>query len=280
MTYRFTDITRNERTTTQPAECEGSACRHGATDRARDLAAAGGRLCPPCALRLTHDLRRLPRLHDECGGLLTGADRPRDRTSGGPLPGMPFNTEAAEVRSAIVGTLRAWASLVKEERRVGAPPDTVAHTAGFLLLHIDWLVAHPAVADLSAEVARCARRARRVIDPAPGRRVPVGDCVVPNCDGTLTAAVRPGPGDTVEVACDAESAHRWSGQEWLRRGDRSTRREPAVRWMTARDIARLWGLAPGSVYRRASEDRWRRQAHGGRTYYHGEDVSTSLGTHA
>ncbi|GHE66465.1 hypothetical protein [Streptomyces sp. AC04842] len=280
MTYRSTDIIKNERATTQPAECEGAACRHGAADRARDLAAQGGRLCPPCALRLTHDLRRLPRLHEECGGLLTGTDRPRDRTSGGPLPGLPFNTAAAEARSVIVATLRSWAALVIDERRVSAPPDTVAHMAGFLLRHIDWLVAHPAVADLSSEVTGCVRRARRVIDPAPRRRLPVGACVVPGCGGTLRAEVRSGSGDTVEVGCDSEPAHRWSGQEWLRRGSRPARREQPVRWMTARDIARLWGLAPGSVYRRASEDRWRRQSVRGRAYYHGEDVLTSLGTHS
>ncbi len=47
--------------------------------------------------------------------------------------------------------------------------------------------------------------------------------------------------------------------------------------MTARDIALLWGIAPGSVYRRASEDRWRRRARGGRTYYHEQDIHASLG---
>ncbi len=125
MTKGFTDTTKTAPGTTEPRECEGAACgRDGTAGRARDLAAAGSRLCPNCRLRLTHDLQRLPRLHDDCGRLLTGTDRPRDRTSGGPLPGMPFNTAAADARSAIVGLLRSWAALVIEERGVGAPRDT------------------------------------------------------------------------------------------------------------------------------------------------------------
>ncbi|AJE44542.1 hypothetical protein [Streptomyces nodosus] len=286
MIHGFKDTTDTVRTTTtEPTECEGTAClRSVAAGRAPELAVAGSRLCPNCRLRLTHDLRRLPRLHDECGQLLTGVDRPRDRTSGGgSVPGLSFNTAAAEARSGITGILRSWAALVVEERGVGAPQDTPAQIADFLLRHSAWLLAHRAAGELSDEVARCVRRARRVVDPAPRRRVPVGDCVVPGCGGALTAAVRPG-GDAlaVEVGCDTEPAHRWSGQEWMRRSGRpgTERTEPAVRWMTARDIAALWGVAPGSVYRRASEDQWRRRAINGRTYYHEQDVQASFGDHA
>ncbi|MFF7261166.1 hypothetical protein ACFZCL_12900 [Streptomyces sp. NPDC008159] len=283
MTHGFTYTTKIAHTTRHPLECEGARCRQAeAAGRARDLAVAGSRLCPTCRLRLTHDLRRLPRLYDECGQLLTGADRPRDRTSGGPLPGMPFNTAAAEARSLILGTLRSWAVLVIDERGVRAPRDTSEDIVAFLLRHTDWLVAHEAVGELSDELAQCVRRARRVIDPAPRHRTPAGGCVVPDCAGVLTAAARrEGTESAVEVRCDTDPTHRWSGQEWLRRGARSTpEQEPAVRWMTARDIAALWGIAPGSVYRRASEDRWRRQTANGRTYYHAQDIHASLGARA
>ncbi|WRZ95467.1 hypothetical protein OHB54_44475 [Streptomyces sp. NBC_01007] len=286
MTYTFADTTETARTTTsEPTECDGAACRRLETGgRARELAVAGSRLCPTCRLRLTHDLRRLPRLHDECGQLLTGVDQPRDRTSGGgSASGLPFNTAAAEARSGIVGTLRSWGALVVQERGVDAPPDAPAQITDFLLRYSAWLLQHEAAGELSAEVARCVRRACRVIDPTPRRRVPVGDCVVPDCGGTLTATARPGGADpAVEVGCDTAPAHRWSGQEWLRRDGRpgAERTEPAVRWMTARDIAALWGTAPGSVYRHASEARWRRRAVSGRTYYHEQDVHASLGARA
>jgi hypothetical protein len=286
MTYGFTRTAKTARTTTfEQTECDGAACRRRESGgRARELAVAGSRLCPTCRLRLTHDLRRLPRLHDECGQLLTGVDRPRDRTSGGgTASGLPFNTAAAEARSGIVGTLRSWGALVVQERGVGAPPDTPDEITDFLLRHSGWLLDHEAAGELSDEVARCARRAARVIDPTPRRRIPVGRCVVPDCGGTLTAAAAAGGADpAVEVGCDAEPTHRWSGQEWLRREGRSgaERTEPAVRWMTARDIATLWGAAPGSVYRHASEARWRRRAVNGRTYYHEQDVRASLGARA
>ncbi|MEU4172668.1 hypothetical protein AB0F46_38000 [Streptomyces sp. NPDC026665] len=286
MTYGFTDTTGTTRTTTsEPGQCDGAACRRlERGGHARQRAASGSRLCPDCRLRLTHDLERLPRLHDACGQLLTGADRPRDRTSGGgSAAGLPFNTAAADARSGIVGTLRSWGALVVQERGLGAPPDTPAGITDFLLLHSAWLAGHEAAGELSDEVARCVRRAGRVVDPTPRRRVPVGDCVVPDCGGALTAAVRHGgAGQAVEVGCDAEPAHRWSGQDWVRRHGRTgaRRTEPAVRWMTARDIAALWGTAPGSVYRHASEARWRRRAVKGRTYYHEHDVHASLGARA
>ncbi|NGO68929.1 hypothetical protein G5C65_11295 [Streptomyces sp. SB3404] len=52
--------------------------------------------------------------------------------------------------------------------------------------------------------------------------------------------------------------------------------EGPVTWLTAADISRLWHLPQGSVYRLASERRWRRRSRGGRTYYHGTDVTSAL----
>ncbi|MCF3104177.1 hypothetical protein IPZ58_21665 [Streptomyces roseoverticillatus] len=49
-----------------------------------------------------------------------------------------------------------------------------------------------------------------------------------------------------------------------------------TRWISAADIARLWGIAPGSVYRHASQAQWRRQTRTGRTYYHEADVQRTL----
>ncbi|MFE1360982.1 MULTISPECIES: helix-turn-helix domain-containing protein [Streptomyces] len=259
--------------------CEGAGCRRGAGALAPDLAAPGSRLCPTCRLALHHDLRRLPALYEQCGELLTGTSRPLDRTSGGPLPGMPFNTAAADARSAIVGTLRGWAALTIDEGPTDRiPEDTPARLTVFLLRHADWLAAHPAAGELSAEAARCVRRARRVIDPGRRGGTRIGDCVMSGCSGTVVTLAESGaPGGALQVGCTADPAHRWSGREWLRRGRPDGARQPAaVSWLTARDIALLWGIAPGSVYRRASEDRWRRSTRGGRTYYHRLDVEASL----
>ncbi|MFF8971319.1 hypothetical protein [Streptomyces sp. NPDC014995] len=307
MTSECNDMTRAPYAVADLTECEGIACRGRSrtSGRSRDLAVAGSRLCSACALHLTSDLTRLLRLYEECGLLLAGSDRPRDRTSGGgSLPGLPFNTAAAEARTVILGVLRSWAGLVVEERGVAAPRDTVAGVVGFLVRHAGWLAAHDAAGELSAEVARAVRRARYVIDPSPGRGMRLGACVVADCEGALTAVVRVDRADPpVEIRCAAVPSHRWSAQEWMALGrgastgrterpaepalTASTGRterpaEPAltastVRWLSARDISLLWGMPSGSVYRHASEQRWRRRTGKGRTFYHGEDVLGSLG---
>ncbi|MFB6889269.1 hypothetical protein ACFCX4_08145 [Kitasatospora sp. NPDC056327] len=254
----------------------------------RGRAVAGARLCPLCRRRLVDGLTRLPRLYHDCALLLVGADRPRDRVSGGALPGMPFNTAVAEVRSLILGMLRAWSGLVVGQRFCAAPRGTAAGTAEFLLRHAGWLAAHEAAGELSREVALAERRARRVIDPDRRSRVRVGACREADCAGTLTAEVPADrPRRAVEVACDADPAHRWSAQEWMWSGQAAPTGRPAqsgaqsgqaaVQWLGVQDVALLWGIAAGSVYRYASQHGWRRRTDGGRVSYCAADVRRSLG---
>lgn len=170
MTREFNDTTRALYAVADLTACEGITCRRSeASGRPRGLAVAGTRLCSACVLRLTGGLTRLPSLYDECGLLLGGTDRPRERTSGGggSLRGLPFNTAAAEARSVILGVLRSWAGLVVGERIVAAPRDTVAGVVEFLIRHAGWLAAHEAAGELSEEVARAVRRAGYVVDPPP-----------------------------------------------------------------------------------------------------------------
>ncbi|MFI6079983.1 hypothetical protein ACIBBB_03105 [Streptomyces sp. NPDC051217] len=291
--------------------CGGAGCAaREASGLVRRRAEAGRRLCPGCERRLLAELRAVAGLYEECGRLLGGSDQPREKTSGGPLPGMPFNMAAAEARSAFASTLWTWVGLVVEERRLSAPPRSVDALAEFLTRHADWLGTHDAAGDLSEELARVVRRARRVIDPSEARRVPIGGCVEESCAGALAARVDPRkPQVPAEIICDADPAHRWLGHEWLQLSHRiNSRRAKAststtgrsvngrsagdarqdaspeppaespsdTRWVSAADIARLWGIAPGSVYRHASERRWRRSTRAGRTYYHDSDVRRTL----
>jgi hypothetical protein len=283
--------------------CPGAGCRRRseAGQAGRQVTARVG-LCPACRNDLTAALRGLPGLHDECGRLLGGSPGAggelRDRTSGGPLPGLPFNTAAADARSAIVSVLGSWSGMVVEGRGVAAPPRTVPALAAFLACHLDW-VTERAAAELSAEIAELVRTARRVVCPDPLRRMAIGPCVEAGCPGRLTALVHSGDPRRSEVRCDAEPLHRWADHEWLRLRRRMetgegagadgtgtgagspdgrvehARAEPEPRWLSAADIARLWHVAPGSVYRLASERRWRRRSRSGRTAYHEADV---LGT--
>ncbi|GHF10249.1 hypothetical protein GCM10017776_29990 [Streptomyces griseoluteus] len=264
------------RTAPVAAGCVGSTCRARAADnRPRRTAARGSRLCPVCRDRLMGELRQLPALYEECGRRLSGTDQPRERTSGGPLPGMPFNTAASEARSEILGVLRSWAGVVVDARRSGTARDRVPVLAAFLSRHVEWLAAHAAAADVCEEVAGLVRRTRRVIDPEPLSRVAIGACVETACSGELTAMVRPRQAHRpAEIVCSADPAHRWPGHEWLRLSRRLAQEE--TRWLSAADIARLWGIAPGSVYRHASERSWRRRSRSGRTFYHDGDVRGTL----
>ncbi|MET9956825.1 hypothetical protein ABZ135_35490 [Streptomyces sp. NPDC006339] len=280
--------------------CVGAGCvRREGAGRARRPAAAASRLCLDCHERLVRDLNRLPELYEECARHLDGSgggDRALEKTSGGPLPGMPFNLRAADVRTSILAVLSGWASLVLEERGLAGPRRAVGPLVHFLTRNGAWLAAHDAAGEASAEIAGLVRKALGVIDPATSRRIAVGACVEPGCSGALTAVVQPRrPQLPATITCGADVSHHWVGHEWLQLSRRlgaaaatapaSGPAEPAgtvtdleaeVRWMTAADIARLWDMPPGSVYRHASTQKWRRRSGNGRTYYHAGDVYETL----
>ncbi|GAA4227645.1 hypothetical protein GCM10022254_15850 [Actinomadura meridiana] len=255
-----------ERSSGDARLCEGDGC-------GRRLTGTGQRrrLCRPCLDTLTGLLGTLPALYRGCGSALEvgAAAGLREKTSGGPLPGLALNTAAVEARAEILAVLASWSGLVAQQRRLPAPRRDVALLARFLLDHVDWLAAHPAAGELTAEIARVARSARRTAHREPVRRIVVGPCAAPGCGGELTAAIRPGHG--TRVRCDADPAHAWDGPQWtgLRR-----EMEPAApeRWLTAADISRLWRTPSGTVYRLASEQKWRRVTRAGRTYYAESDV--------
>ncbi|MBF6049301.1 hypothetical protein GO001_29625 [Streptomyces sp. NRRL B-1677] len=266
------------------APCRGAGCTAreaaGRGKQHRRPAQAPALLCAVCRARLGLELMRLPDLYEECA-LALGASGPRrEKVSGGPLPGMPFNATAADVRAAVMGVLGAWAALVVQERGAPAPRRDAAALSRFLLQHVGWLAAHSAAGEFSEEIARVVRRARRVIDPDAARQVAVGGCVEPGCTGSLTAAVRArAPHEPAEITCDADPAHHWLGHQWLqlsRRVRPGAGGAQEARWISAADIARLWAMAPGSVYRHASQSQWRRRTRAGRTYYYEGDVQRSL----
>ena len=239
-----------------------------------------------CRESLTADLWRLDPLYTECGDRLTEMPgNARERTSGGPMPGMPFNTAAADTRSAILGTLAAWGGLLVEERRIRAPRRSVPALVATIDRHLDWLAAHPAAGDLSRELAAVVRRARRTAGPDEVRRIAVGPCVENGCPGALTAFV---PRDsaragTAEIRCDADPDHRWPDERWVEMSvpaaDPAPATDPAgapADWLTPADIEYRWSVSRGSVYRLASEHGWQRRKKAGRTYYDAADVRHSL----
>lgn len=259
--------------------CDGADCRKK-TAGPPELAVPRLRLCPGCLHLFISRLRQLPGLHAELGEVLsTGpVTDGRERTTGGPVPsGLPFNAAAADVRAEIMATLGSWSGLVIAQRGVPTPERTAGALAGLLVRHADWLAAHPAAADATREVARLERAAHRVARRETLRRVSVGNCVAPGCTGHLVTVVRAGGGvdSGASIQCDADPAHTWPGGRWtelrraLRREDEDT---PQERWLTAGEVARLWSIPTGTVYRLASEQRWHRRTRAGRTSYAESDV--------
>jgi hypothetical protein len=199
------------------ALCGGTGCwRRHETGQVRRRTVAGLQLCRACRDNLAAGLENLPGLYNACGRLLGGSDQPRDRTSGGPMPGMPFNTAAADVRARILGVLGSWSGMIVEEQRVTAPRRTVSALAKFLGKHVDWMAAHVTAAEATDEVAQLVWSARRVAYPNPVRRVSIGACVEVGCAGELVAFVHPQePLLQAEISCDADQCHSWLGHQWM-----------------------------------------------------------------
>ncbi|WP_083940320.1 hypothetical protein [Saccharomonospora saliphila] len=130
-----------------------------------------------------------------------------------------MNAAAVEVRSSIRTVLASWAGLVTEERRVEPPARDIAVLARFLVRHVDWLCRHPAAGDLADEIRHLERTAARVAYPDDGRRIRVGHCPAPECDGELFALIRPhGDLPRSEITCSESSVHSWPVTRWSKLG--------------------------------------------------------------
>jgi hypothetical protein len=261
--------------------CDGDGCHRAARNGGeRRQAVEGQRLCAACRSLLAEAMRELPRLYAECGAVLGSgaASGLREKITGGPAPGLVLNDFAAEARMQILTTLASWSGLVTDQRRVPAPARQVAVLADFLLANLTWLLSHPVVADASAEMARTVTMARRAAYPDSVKRIVVGSCVLPDCDGVLTATVRASrAGAGTRVRCGVDPEHTWDGSQWTRLRREMRQSAPAEeRWLAAADIARLWSTPTGTVYRLASEQSWRRITRDGRTYYAENDVHGSF----
>jgi hypothetical protein len=80
-----------------------------------------------------------------------------------------------------------------------------------------------------------------------------------------------------EIRCDVDPRHSWLEHHWMQLRHRmgtaqSIATATTTRWLSTTDISRLWAIPPGSVYRLASEQQWRRRKQARRTYYHEVDV--------
>ena len=199
-------------------ECVDGDCR-GCLPR---LAADGLRLCGVHRDRIAEDAIAAAVLYDELALVLAASDRPGERTSGTPEHGTAVSERVMDARNSIRSILVGWCRLVSEERGISLPADFVGAMARYVAKHADWLAAHPAAADVSAELHELARgEPWRLAYPTGARVFVVTDCPEgkddQRCTGQIRAIMR--RTDSLlpsELACDVDEDHRWSASQWRR----------------------------------------------------------------
>ena len=189
--------------------------RHEA--RPRRSAAPGLRLCIACYHELKRNLIELPVIYDDCESTPLPQRNPiLQRVSGTRQEtGISLDEGAITTRSRILGFLASWCVLVADERAITKPTRrNPAELATFLIVHLNWLLAHPAAADFAEEICRTTTCARSSAYTQPDLRVDLGQCIHPGCDTNMitTPPTRDG-NHSREVRCAA--GHTWQPHQWL-----------------------------------------------------------------
>lgn len=199
--------------------CEGYGCLRSVLKGGMYRNPADGkRLCMTCYSCLVEGIQELPHLYAECEAMLGGprASMMKEKASGRSRPGLALNCSVADARTQILVVLSSWSGLIAEERQFTVPSRQVPALADFLLVNLCWLAGHPAAGSLSAEIAQTRTIARRAAFPEPIRRIPVGSCVVPGCQGQLSAILQSNrPGQGTQVRCANNHDHLWGREEWI-----------------------------------------------------------------
>lgn len=181
----------------------------------------GLRVCVGCRDQLEEDLLELPGWYDLCAHVLDlrGSPHAAERVRGSRPRGIVLRDAVVTVRSDILGVLASWCGLVAAERGVTGPDElSIRRLTTFVAIHLNWLVAHPAAADLVDEMGMLVTSARQVVRPDEGVRVELGRCAREGCEEPVIAESGTENQLTYRVACDA--GHVVRPQEWLLLRDR------------------------------------------------------------
>lgn len=145
--------------------------------------------CGWCRAGLRRDLRTLGDLYDP------------DPDAGDPAGQAP---PPAALYLVLVAVLVSWCQRVTGDDDMVPTTREIRPLIGFLLPHLDRLLALPEAGDV-ADLVTAASRARH---PNPMRRISYGRCRWPGCDHTVFATVRAGVAYDPPQACCA-AGHRW-----------------------------------------------------------------------
>jgi hypothetical protein len=214
-------------------DCAQEACAGCLSRQARD----GLRLCHLHTARIAEDAVEAARLHSELLHVLTGAGHLGELVRSSRDPNLTLNDAAADARTAIRATLVSWCRLISEERGISLPADDMRAIGAYIARHAEWLAAHEAAADASAELHELAHgQPRRIAYPGGGRRFPIAlpdgtyarcpeqtavdDAETPEpCPGTLWTILRRDASLLPsEVVCNHDETHRWPTSRWLKLG--------------------------------------------------------------
>jgi len=197
--------------------------------------AASLTVCRWHATRTERAITEIPALYTALERRLvsTGSQAMTGLPSGSTDPGLNLNHRVAQARTDMRNNLTAWAKTAIEERHMTPPPDTMPALAAFITAQIDWYLAQPWTRQFVNDTLDDWTIARTLNDPNPVRMIEVGPCPEPDCDGQLTARIR--PADSLlphDVSCDqsprdddGELLHSWTADKWLTLGRKITRME-------------------------------------------------------
>ncbi|WP_370947271.1 hypothetical protein AB5J62_06880 [Amycolatopsis sp. cg5] len=207
--------------TTTENPCDALDCQNASVP--------GHRICMACSDQAGTELVGLPRLYDELERTLTlGRTGMRERISGWRPNGISLNEPAVNIRAEMVEVLSAWAKLVVDE--LGVAPGyhrQVRKLAGFLMVHFDALMAHPAASDFVEEINDLAGAARGVLEPSNEMQLDLGPCAEQDCDRTVHATIK-GDGEWSPDQVGCEAGHTVRPDQWLLLGRRIERAQQNI----------------------------------------------------
>jgi hypothetical protein len=172
-------------------------------------------VCRACYDRVRRDLAELPGLYCHCESLLVRFPPAfAQKVAGGRAAGVYLDERVTDARRDIVTVLASWSGLVSDERGVARPGRRdVADLSAFLVVHLDWLLAHPAGSCFADELVAVAAAARDISRSGPSSAMDLGRCVEEGCDHPMTATRAADGSSCVEVRCAA--GHVWRARQWL-----------------------------------------------------------------
>jgi hypothetical protein len=147
-------------------------------------------------------------------------------TGGAPVSGsrekpLPVNERRVDHVIAVRGVLASWSQLFAEERGVAVPDSPEPRvTSGFLRRHLDWACGRDWIDDFANEVFELGRRAYSLLNPSGIRRIEIGPCREPQCDGQLSALVRKTDDVLPSSICCSSCGVEITADQWLTYGRR------------------------------------------------------------